>query len=283
MIYIIVILVIALICYIIYRKKVKKLRLDNLTLITGGVKTGKTALAVKLALKDYRKRLIKYKVRVFFQKLFKKKLDEKPLIYSNIPLNCEYSPITLDIALRRKRINYGSVVLISESALFASSIDIKDKDINQELTLFYKLFGHESHGGSLYIETQDLNDNHYSARRSMSRYLWIQTSIKLPFFVLCKVREMAYQDCLGAVSNVFSDDVDETTRWIIYSKKIWKKYDRFTYSTLTDDLPRSNLVIDGSTRKNLKSYSIVSLPFKSDYSQSLDLGIIDTTRWYFDD
>lgn len=280
MIWFILILIALLICYIIFRKKFKKLHLDNLTLITGGVKTGKTALAVKLALKDYKKRLFKYKVRSLFQRILKKKVDEKPLIYSNIPLNCEYSPFTLDIALRRKRMNYGSVVLISESALFASSIDIKDKDINQELTLFYKLFGHETHGGSLYIETQDLNDNHYSARRSMSRYLWIQRSIKLPLIVLAKCRELAYQDNLGAVSNVFSDDVEETTRWIVYSKRVWKKYDRYTYSILTDDLPKSNLVIEGDTRKDLKSYSIVSLPFKSDYSMKSDLGIIDTTKYY---
>lgn len=283
MVYIVILLIILTIGYIAYRKHFKQLRLDNLTLITGGVKTGKTALAVKLALKDYRKRLFRFKVRSFFQKLFKKRVDEKPLIYSNIPLNCEYSPFTLDIALRRKRVNYGSVVLISESALFASSIDIKDKDINQELTLFYKLFGHESHGGSLFIETQDLNDNHYSARRSMSRYLWIQRTIKLPFIVLCKVRELAYQDNLGSVSNVFNDDVENSTRWIFYSKKIWKMYDRFTYSILTDDLPKSNLVIDGTTRKNLKSYSIVSLPFKTDYSFKDDLGVYDKTRWYYYD
>lgn len=265
-----------------FRSKIKRLHLDNLTLITGGVKTGKTALAVNLALKDYRKKLFKWRIVSFFQHLFKKPLSEKPLIYSNIPLSVQYSPFTLDIALRKTRMNYKSVVLISESALFASSIDIKDKNINQELTLFYKLFGHETHGGSLYIETQDLNDNHYSARRAMSRYLWIQRSIKLPFIVACKVRELAYQDNLGAVSNVFNDDVDDSTRWCFYSKKIWKKYDRFTYSILTDDKPISNIVIDGSTRLNLKSYSLVSLPFKSDYSIALDKGISDLTEVRYD-
>ena len=282
MIWIILLLVVLVIVYVKARSHFKRLHLDNLTLITGGVKTGKTALAVNLAMKDYRKRLLRYKVRSFFQKLFKKPIDERPLIYSNIPLSCDYSPFTLDIALRKKRVAYGSVVLISESALFACSMDIKDKNINQQLTLFYKLFGHESHGGSLYIETQDLNDNHYSARRSMSKYLWIQRTIKVPFFVACKVRELAYQDNLGTVTNSFDSDVEDSTRWIIYSKKTWKKYDRFTYSILTDDLPKSNLIIKGSERSDLKSYSIVSLSMNTDYSLSSDKGIVDFTEVYYD-
>ena len=282
MIWIIILLVVLVIVYVKVRSRFKRLHLDNLTLITGGVKTGKTALAVNLAMKDYRKRLLRYKIRSFFQKLFKKPIDERPLIYSNIPLSCDYSPFTLDIALRKKRVAYGSVVLISESALFACSMDIKDKNINQQLTLFYKLFGHESHGGSLYIETQDLNDNHYSARRSMSKYLWIQRTIKIPFFVACKVRELAYQDNLGTVTNNFDSDVEDSTRWVIYSKKTWKRYDRFTYSILTDDLPKSNLIIKGSERSNLKSYSIVSLSMNTDYSLSSDKGIVDVTGVYYD-
>ena len=49
-------LVLAIVLYFVYRKNFKRLKVPSVCLITGGVKTGKSLLSVKLAVKDYRRR-----------------------------------------------------------------------------------------------------------------------------------------------------------------------------------------------------------------------------------
>lgn len=68
------------------------------------------------------------------------------MLYSNIKLKVRYGYvlITKDLLLRQKRFNYGSTILISECSLVADSMNYKDKDTNDILTIFNKLIGHET-------------------------------------------------------------------------------------------------------------------------------------------
>ena len=50
------ILVLLLVLYFVYRKNFKILKVPSVCLITGGVKTGKSLLSVNLSIKDYKKR-----------------------------------------------------------------------------------------------------------------------------------------------------------------------------------------------------------------------------------
>lgn len=251
-----VILVLILIAIISFKiaKKIKLLKLDNVVLINGGVKSGKTTLAVALAIRSYRKALLLW----YFKRIFKKGL-EKPLLYSNIPLRCKYVPLTKDLIERKKRFNYKSVVIMSESSLVIDSMYFKDGLINEEVSLFIKLFGHSTRGGKLFIETQALNDNHYAIKRGISRYVWIHSLIKsIPFYLIYRVREMAYTDNGDNVSNVFNNDTEDTIKYLIVSKRVWRKFDCYCYSYLTDNLPVVNDIVDNTYNKDLKAKSIVS-------------------------
>lgn len=240
---IVVLIVVALFFFIF---KFKTLRLDAITMINGGVKCGKTTLAVYLACKEYKKKLFNYRIKCFISKLLRfKNVIEKPLFYSNIPLNIKggYVPLTLDIIERKKRLNYKSVVLISESSLLINSQEYKDKLLNEKVMLFFKLFGHETKGGAMFVETQALADNHYNVKRSLNRFIWIHSLIKwIPFVLIYRVREMMYNE--ECSTNSINEDLEDSTRYVIAFKSAWKKFDCYTYSKFTDNLEIEKNVIN---------------------------------------
>ena len=132
---IVIILLIALVCLALwfFIFKVKHLRTPDVFLVDGGVKTGKSLVSVMLAIKQYRKNLIRFyigncliKFFNLFRKLFKKplrKLLEKPMLYSNMPLyKVKYNYLTLEILCCENRIPHKSVVLLDEASLIADSM-----------------------------------------------------------------------------------------------------------------------------------------------------------------
>ena len=253
------IVIILLIIFLIFIFKIfknrKKLKFDCISLIVGGVKCGKTTLQVYFALKEIKKRKRKVKIKNFFRKIFKRELLEEPLLYSNIPLNCDYVQIDTDLLERKKRFNFGSVILLSETSLIADSMTYKDTSLNERLNLFYKLIGHELHGGSLFVETQNPSDNHYSLKRCISRYVYIHSLKKIPFFLIFKVREFAYLD---GVENNINTDLEDDLKTLVISKSVWKKFDAYCYSGLTDNLEKKDIVINGNELDSLKANEIVT-------------------------
>lgn len=228
-------------------KIIKIPKFGNMTLITGGVKTGKTTMSVWLAYRQYQRQLRKYYILnyiiypVFHRLPFKwaKRLNkkEKPLFYSNIPIAIKgYVPLTTDLIERRTRFRYGSVIYMCESSLVADSQCIKDAIINEEMLLLNKLIAHETKGGYLFYDTQSISDNHYAVKRCLSSYFYIHHSKKIPFFVLSWVRELKYSEDSNEVNN-FGTDVEDTLQLVIIPKKVWKLFDCYCYSALTDDLP----------------------------------------------
>lgn len=266
--------IILIICFVVgfliwfYLKKCKRLKYDTLTMVTGGVKTGKSTLTLHLAYKQYKKQLKKYNFQMKVAKFLHCEFDkEKPLFYSNIPLAFDYVPLDMDLMLRHKRFAYGSVIYCDESSLLADSMDCKDKFTNEMLLLFNKLIGHETGGinsksigeGYLFYDTQSIGDNHFSVKRCLTRYYWIYQTIKfVPFVILMRVREMAYQDGMDNVTNQFSEDVVDTMRWVIVPKSIWKKFDKCCYSYLTDNLEVASNVVDGKLLDDLKAKYVLS-------------------------
>ena len=248
-------------------------KLDCMTLVTGGIKTGKSMLSVWLALRVYKRQLRHWKVKCFFIKLinvFKRKMPltfpEEPLLYSNVKLaGVKYVELTDELILRQKRFNYKSVVLVQEASLLADSMYTSNLEDNERLLLLNKLIGHETRGGYIFYDTQSVQDCHYSVKRCLNSLLYIHHNIKIPFFCILAVREMAYSadDNLG-IRNEFDSDVEDTMQLIIVPKRIWKYYDCYTYSCLTD-----HLEVESKThfqklpkpfkRVNLKTNKIVSL------------------------
>lgn len=252
-----------------YVKKIKHLIFPNVVLVTGGVKSGKTTLNTALAIKQFKRVTRQYKFRCFIirtlKKVFKKKFKdvqypERPLFYTNIPVKIDYVvPLTWDLLLRRKRFTYKSVILVSESSLVADSMMIKDKEINKNLLLFNKLIAHMTKGGYLFYETQSLSDNHFSVKRVLSSYYRIQSCIKwVPFVLLFKVREMAYSADDSSITNVFNQDSADDNKYLVISKKIWKKFDCYNLSALTDGLEVVDKYYMADDIKDLKVHNLLS-------------------------
>jgi len=262
---VLVIIIIAIILFIIlFKLRIKRFKLDHLTLVSGSLKTGKSALSLGLALKEYKKNLKKWKIKKFiYEKILHKVYDtEKPLFYSNIPVGVDYVPLTFDIIERKKRLAYKSICFIDEVSLLADSMsafarDKSEKDsvstFNDTLLVFIKLFCHETHNGSLYINTQSISDLHFSFRRCMSRYLYIQSSINwIPFIRVMRVSELFYSEDNSCI-NANVGDIEDNTRLMFQFKSIFKKYDRWCYSSFTDSLDKLDKVVNGGLLENLKS------------------------------
>lgn len=263
----ILILILAVVLFIFIKIKLKIPKCGNMTLVTGGVKTGKSALSVRLAYKTYKRNLLIYRIKCFFQLFVRKKKRiklEEPYLYSNIPLRCDYVPLTLELLERTERFSYGSVIYVCEASLLADSMHYKDQTLNDSLLIFNKLIAHETRGGSIFYDTQSISDNHFSVKRCLSSYFYIHHNIKIPFIALvCYVREMKFSEDNSAV-NTMHQDIEEDLKCVIVPWVTLKLYDRYCYSCLTDDLPVNRNVVRRTykDRKNkrldLKAREIIS-------------------------
>lgn len=244
-----------LILYIYIKRKFKFPKVGAMAMVTGGVKCGKSTFSVGLVMSEYRRRLRATKIRNFFRRLFKKSEFDLPKVYSNIPLSIPYVPVTEELLLRQKRFVYGSVIYINEASLVADSQLIKDMDINERLLLFNKLIGHELLGGCIIYDTQCIQDTHYAIKRCLSNYFYIHHLYKwIPFFLVATVRECRYSDD-GSVLAVEDKDTEDTLKKVIVRKSVWKKFDAYCFSSLTDDLPVEDNEIIATDLKVRKVFS----------------------------
>ena len=227
-------------------------------------------LSVYLAYRTLKKARLKVRIHNALVKLLhlRKPLKDRPLLYSNIPLLIPYVPLTEELLKRQARFVYGSVIYVCESSLVADSMAYKDDFVNEQLLLFNKLIAHETKGGYLFYDTQSIGDNHFAIRRCLSTYFYIHHSIKwVPFFVIAYVREMKFSDDNSAV-NTFETDIEDTLQRVIIPKKVWKMYDCYCYSSLTDDLP---VVAAEVVSKSLKARNVISFKkFKNLYGVHYD-------------
>lgn len=255
---ILILIVVGIFLFFYINKKTKKLTISQVNLITGAPKTGKSLLCVCLSCRDHKKRHRKWRVKSFFQKLFKKPVSEEPLLYSNIPLKCPYVPLTKELLLRQKRFNYDSTIFIDEAYLVADSMSFGCEDVDDALSYFVKLIGHELHGGALFYDTQNVKDCHYAFKRCSTTYLYIRDKKKYPFFMRLNTREIFNTEEVP-IQNITQEDaqLDPAVKTILVPKKYFKYYDCYALSKLTDNLPVANNVIEKT--ESLKTSEILSL------------------------
>ena len=257
----ILLIIIALVLVVLTLWLFKPPKIGNMVLITGGIKTGKTTLSVRTAYKTYKKNVRIWKIKKALGKVFKKLApsNEKPCLYSNIPLRCPYVPLTTDLLERKTRFAYGSVCYICETSLVADSMSFKDNDVNERLLLFCKLFAHETKGGTLVLDTQSITDNHYAIKRCLSTYLHIYKTLKFPLlpFIIMFYEELFYSED-GTRINVRESDVTDCLHWCVVPKSTWKLFDRYCYSVLTDKNKVENAQKMPHKRMSLKANKIIS-------------------------
>lgn len=244
-----------------FTAKFKVPKIGAMCLVSGGVKCGKTTLAVAIVMREYRSRVRRVKFCNFFRKIFRKDLKPLPLLYSNVPLSIPYVPLSDDLLLRKKRFVYGSVIYVCEASLVADSQLIRDMDINERLLMFNKLIGHETKGGCIIYDTQCISDCHYSIKRCLSEYIYVHHLVKcIPFILVAYVQECRYSDDNSTIT-AQADDIESTLRRVIISKRNWKYFDCYCYSSLTDNLAVEDKLVEPTS---LKATKILSFKNKSE-------------------
>lgn len=259
MVYLIIFCIVAFLLWFFVFRKFKVPKLTAITMFTGGVKTGKSAVSLYFAVKSYKRIHRKWRLTCIFAKIFRRQVPEEPLFYSNIPLrHIKYVPLTTAHLLRKVRYRFGSVVFIDEASLLADSRLVNESnEVNLQLLLHFKLFGHETHGGLCIINSQCITDLHVALRRCTSTYFYVHHLGWLPFFRIPMLREEKYSED-GTAINVYNDDVEDSMKRVIMRSSIFKKYDSYCFSFFTDSLPASNNVKLLGKKDSLKSKQIVS-------------------------
>lgn len=228
-----------------------------MTCVNGGVKSGKSTFSFHLAYKQYKRNRRYVKIRNFFLKMFKKPLMEEPLFYSTIPVAIPHVLLTKELLQRQKRFAYKSVIWVDEASLLADSMCYKDLDLNDQLLLFNKLIAHETKGGTIVYNTQSIGDMHYSVKRCLSETFYVHNTFKwLPFFLIATVREERYSED-GTIVNNYDDDIEETLHRVIIPKSIWKKFDCYAFSVMTDGLEVEKKIVktDDLKARRLTSFN----------------------------
>ena len=270
----IILLIIALVVFIKFYNKYKAPKIGAIAFFDGSVKTCKSGVSVGVAIKTYKKNLFRWRISCFFVKLlnsFRKNkydLPERPLLYSNIPLaEVDFIPLRQEHILRQVRLSKRAVVLVDEASLLADSSLIKDNELNKQMLLFFKLYGHSTHGGTIIVNSQQIADVHFSLKRCIGQYFYIHHVSKyIPFFVAVSMREERYSDD-GAIVNNYDKDIEESMKIYLLPKRTFKKYDSYCFSHFTDHLPFDTFedTIKLSKYDSLKAKNIVS--FRKDFNE----------------
>lgn len=225
-----------------FLRRFKVCSISSVALVDGGVKTFKTGFTIYLGVKEYKRALRHVKFMNFWRNIFNKPLEELPLLYSNIPLTIPHVRVTKDILLGKQRVRRKSVLILDDASLVADSMLFKDKDLNDRLLYFNKLWGHMSQGGHLIYNTQSLSDMHYSVKRCISEYFYIHhTNWNWPFFIIAYVLECRYSED-GSVTFAQNGDISDNLKKVLIPKRYAKYYDKYCYSILTDSLPVADKV-----------------------------------------
>lgn len=251
-------LVAVVIIYIYIKRRYKMPVVGSVALVTGAVKSGKTTFSLALARGNYTRSVRRWKLKKFFRKLFRLSIPEKPLFYSNIPVAFPYVPLTKDLLTRKKRFAYGSTVYVSEASLVADNSIFADKNLSERIMFFNKLFGHETCGGFLVYDTQAIGDLPVVTRRCLGQYFYVHHITKwIPFFLIAHVKECRYSED-GSVVSVDTEDLEDGLKKVIIRKSIWKKFDCYCYSVLTDNLPVENKVVTPGKKPDLTCSKVIS-------------------------
>lgn len=151
---IIVLIVLALILFLFFKRRSKAYLNDNVNtlLITGGVGLGKTFNAVRIAKKRLirarklvakKNRKIKFRNLFIFNEVKKKSLLPLPLLYSNFPIDFGFIKsidITKEHLMLKKRIVENSIVVLDEFGTIASQYSFQDDEVRINISEFTRYF-----------------------------------------------------------------------------------------------------------------------------------------------
>lgn len=156
--------------YILISWNQKKVPNNTITAFTGSLGSGKTFMAVKFAVRDYRNKMIYW----YLQKipLIPKRFKEKPKFYSNIPIRVWFNQwankLTYEHLIMATRIEEFSTIVIDEIGHFASQYEYDHPFVQQFLQEFIRFFRHYT-DGRLFITDQSSSNIVVSIRRRINQ------------------------------------------------------------------------------------------------------------------
>lgn len=192
----------------------------------------------------------------------KESLNQKKKVYYKVLFS---EQITKEHCLREVRFNYKSIVVFDEISIFFDQFDFDDKIINEKLNNFFKLFRHETKGGMMIINSQSINDCHFALKNCLSQYFYLHHKKKLLFFMWEYIQELQYSNDNNVI-NVNEGDIEETAKLklLLVPKKVFKTYDTYAHSWLTDYCEHYSLPYSVEFRnksRNLWTFKVMSSLF----------------------
>jgi hypothetical protein len=184
---------IPVIFYIIVSFGQKKVPDNTIISFTGGLGSGKTFLAVKYAVRDHRRKLIKHYVNKL-TKIFYKKHAQRPAIYSNIPVRVWGKTwahqLQYEHIVGTKRLPDYCTIIFDELGMTASQWSYDHPMVRQHLDRFIRLFRHWT-DGRLYITDQNSSNIVVNIRRRINQIYHLSDFKRyLGFFYKVNVSEI---------------------------------------------------------------------------------------------
>lgn len=260
MILLLIIFGVILIVFIVYSKRAIKMTTNTIVFFGGTLGAGKTFLGVKYALQEYNNRVKKWKFRKFILRdRFK---DEKPLLYSNIPIEIkkgEWSTVILPSQLLMKtRIVKNSVLLLDEIGDLIDQYSYNNEYIVKDFLKFVRYF-RQTVNGRFIATDQSIGSVNIEFRRRVGK-VYSLSDFKLMFFRLfykVDVNVLMFVD--ETLQNINQSHISSTPYFFGWKGKTFKRYDSFAYSSIYNNVPMPLLSVQWSS---FKIDTFLTMPFK---------------------
>ncbi len=263
----------------------KKFPLDTVICLTGGLGTGKTLIAVDKAIKEYRKRLLMWKLGLYDKRKGLKitKKADMPKLYSNIPILLKrpiyiskkiiphrkyFSEVlTYEHILLLNKIPEYSVILIDEVGQVADQYQYDNPFIMQNLQQFIRYFRHFV-DGKLIITDQSSSNIVVAIRRRINKiYNLHDFRRNWFFFYKVKVQELFITEDIMTTSEQNIQKEYEffygllPLKWLkfldITKLFTYKKYDSRCYSIMYDDVKKQ---LNDRQHEDYKTDYVIDIP-----------------------
>lgn len=269
----IILLVLIIVLFIILKviKGYAKISYNQVLGIFGGVKSGKTLLAVKTALKQFKisqkywqrkkRKIIYYNVIITLLNKFKKKklaykeIPLTPQFYSNIPIrvNKKYGmslKVSKEILLLKEKIPNGSIMLLDEFGTIASQYGYTEEQIRTDISEFVRFYGHYTKQKGLLIVIDQSTDRILKeVRVSLGAIYETSEFSKLGF--IGKQKIIKYQNTIQTEYAVQKEQIKNK-----YYLLLKKNYDPYCYSERVNNLNYTKAV---DSNENLKENELLRL------------------------
>ena len=266
-----IVLVIVLFLFFKFIKGFAKISYNQVLGIFGGVKSGKTLLGVRIAIKQFKisqKYWSKKKRRVIYLNFlisivnrFRKnkiKLKELPLMpqfYSNIPIKVSKKygmslRVNKELFKLKEKLPNGSIMLLDEFGTIASQYGYTEEQIRTDISEFVRFYGHYTKNKGLLIVIDQSTDRILKEVRVALGAVY-ETSDFSKIGFIGKQKIIKYQNSIQVEYAVQKEQI-KNKYYLLFKKN----YDPYCYSERVKDLP---LVKAVDSADNLKENELLRL------------------------